>query len=225
MPLNSKDRVRVDGKFFRLGEKKFHVKGLAYGPFALSADRDYFPSQDVTRSDFQLITELGANVVRTYHPPPRWFLDLATEFGLKVFVDVLWEKNRCFLDSPKSRQAARDAVHRTVHDCAAHPAVFAYSLANEIAPDIVRWSGAPEVAAFLEELVAVARDADPGCLCTFCNFPPTEFLRVPSIDFLSFNVYLHQRKAFENYLYRLQMLAGEKPLLVSEFGIDSMREG
>jgi len=225
MPLNSKDRVRVDGKFFRLGEKKFHVKGVAYGPFALSADRDYFPSQDVTRSDFQLITELGANVVRTYHPPPRWFLDLAHEFGLKVFVDILWEKNRCFLDSPKSRQAARDAVHRTVHDCAAHPAVFAYSLANEIAPDIVRWSGAPEVSAFLEELVAVAREADPGCLCTFCNFPPTEFLRVPSIDFLSFNVYLHQFKAFENYLYRLQMLAGEKPLFISEFGVDSMREG
>ena len=26
-------RVSVDGKFFRLGEKKFYVKGVAYGPF------------------------------------------------------------------------------------------------------------------------------------------------------------------------------------------------
>ena len=30
----SADRVRVDGKFFRLGEKKFYAKGVTYGPFA-----------------------------------------------------------------------------------------------------------------------------------------------------------------------------------------------
>ena len=28
------DRVRRDGKFFRLGSEKFYVKGVTYGPFA-----------------------------------------------------------------------------------------------------------------------------------------------------------------------------------------------
>ena len=45
------------------------------------------------------------------------------------------------------------------------------------------------------------------------------------MDFVSFNVYLHQRAAYEKYMARLQMIAGEKPLLIGEFGIDSMREG
>ena len=42
----SHPRVRVDGKFFRLGEKKFHVKGVAYGPFALRETGDSFPTPE-----------------------------------------------------------------------------------------------------------------------------------------------------------------------------------
>jgi len=45
------------------------------------------------------------------------------------------------------------------------------------------------------------------------------------VDFLCFNIYLHQRKAWRAYLARLQMLSDGKPLLVGEFGIDSLREG
>ena len=109
--------------------------------------------------------------------------------------------------------------------CARHPAVFAFSVANEIPPDIVRWSGAQAVADFIDELVAEAKRADPECLCTFTNFPPTEFLRPQSVDFVCFNVYLHQRRRSGNYLARLQMLAEAKPLLLGEFGMDSLREG
>ena len=116
-------------------------------------------------------------------------------------------------------------MRRAVVACARHPAVFAFSVANEIPPDIVRWSGAQAVADFIDDLVLEAKRADPECLCTFTNFPPTEFLRPQSLDFLCFNVYLHQRQPFENYLARLQMLAEAKPLLLGEFGIDSLREG
>src|SRR5207237_1161353 len=49
--------------------------------------------------------------------------------------------------------------------------------------------------------------------------------RARSIDFVCFNVYLHHRKPFENYLARLQMLADTKPLVLGEFGVDSIREG
>src|ERR1041384_2942850 len=109
--------------------------------------------------------------------------------------------------------------------CAPHPAVFPLSVVNEIPSDVVRWSGARNVAQFIEELVDVAKAIDPDCLCTFGNFPPTEFLRPANIDFHCFNVYLHQRRPFENYLARLQMIADTKPLILGEFGIDSIREG
>ena len=45
------ERVRVDGKFFRLGQHKFYVKGVAYGPFALSADKDHFPSTALAKAE------------------------------------------------------------------------------------------------------------------------------------------------------------------------------
>ena len=48
---SSRPRVRVDGKFFRLGEKKFYVKGLAYGPFAPNAAGQPFASPEQTAAD------------------------------------------------------------------------------------------------------------------------------------------------------------------------------
>ena len=138
--LFGQKRVHVDGKFFRLGEQKFFVKGVGYGPFAPNSDNEPFASRAQTESDFKQIVELGANVLRVYNTPPRWFLDLASKYGLRVFIDILWNKERCFLDSEKAREFARAAIRETVEACVGHPAVFAYSLVNEIPADIVRWT-------------------------------------------------------------------------------------
>ncbi|HLH52309.1 MAG TPA: glycosyltransferase [Verrucomicrobiae bacterium] len=222
---SSQPRVSVGGKFFRLGEKKFYVQGLAYGPFAPDVRGSTFASPEQTAKDFQLIRDLQANTVRVYHVPPRWLLDLALENGLKLLVDIPWNKHLCFLDSHRHREEARHAVRQAVLECAKHPAVFAFSLVNEIPADIVRWSGTRAVADFIDELAGVAKEADPDCLCTFTNYPPTEFLQPQALDFACFNVYLHQPPAFGNYLARLQMIAEAKPLLLGELGIDSIREG
>ena len=217
-------RPFMDGKFFRAGEQKFFVKGVSYGPFARDRDDHALPAREQVQRDLRLIRELNANTLRVYHPPPEWFLDLAAEYGLRVLIDITWLKHLCFLDSPKLQREARDNVRKVVAANEGHPAVFAYNMANEIPADIVRWTGARRVNRFLESLVEVAKHTDPDCLCTFASFPPTEFLRPENIDFVSFNVYLHQRKAFENYLARLQMLADSKPLVLTEFGFDSIRE-
>ena len=221
----SASRVNADGKFFRLGGKKIYLKGLAYGPFAPNEQQEMFRSREHTALDFQQIRELGANLLRVYYVPPRWFLDLAAEHELKLLVDVPWPKHLCFLESEKSKAVARDAVRKAVAACQGHPAIFAYSVVNEIPAEIVRWSGVRAVTEFIDELVDDARSVDADCLCTFTSFPPTEFLRPQNIDFVCFNVYLHHRKPFENYLARLQMLADTKPLVLGEFGVDSIREG
>ncbi|HKQ39501.1 MAG TPA: glycosyltransferase [Verrucomicrobiae bacterium] len=218
-------RPFVDGKFFRAGEQKFYVKGISYGPFARDADDHALPPRGQVESDFRLIQELNVNTVRVYNPPPEWFLDVAAEHGSRVLIDITWPKHLCFLDSLKLQRQARENVRAVVAANKSHPAVFAYNMANEIPPDIVRWTGARRVSAFIESLVEDAKHTDPDCLCTFASFPPTEFLRPENVDFWSFNVYLHQRKAFESYLARLQMLADSKPLVLTEFGFDSIREG
>ncbi len=221
---SSRPRVVVDGKFFRLGEKKFYVKGIAYGPLPPNAQGQPFASPEQTAQDLDQIRDLGANVIRVYHVPPRWLLDLAETREIKVLVDVPWNKHLSF-DSAQRRAEACEAVRNAVAACSQHPAVFAFSVANEIPPDIIRWTGAKAAADFIDELVSVAKRVDPGCLCTYANFPPTEFLHPRAVDFVTFNVYLHNEPAFKSYLARLQMMADAKPLVLGEFGIDSIREG
>ncbi len=224
-PSNQSVRVSADGKFFRLGERKFFPKGVAYGPFRPNSQGEPFSSPEQTILDFQKIHALGANLIRVYHAPPQWVLDLAQNHGLRVFIDVPWTKQACFMDTEEGRQEARQAVYDAARNCASHPAVFAISVVNEIPADIARWSGPAEVAAFIDELVAIVKSINPDCLCTFGNYPPTEYLRPKEIDFWCFNVYLHRQRPFENYLSRIQTLADGKPLLLGEFGIDSIREG
>lgn len=222
--VSAQPRITVDGKFFRLGENKFFVKGIAYGPFPPNAMGQPFASPEQTAVDLDQIAQLGANVIRVYYVPPRWLLDMAQARNLKVFVDIPWSKHLCF-DSEERREQAREAVRRAVHACAHHPAVFAYSVANEIPADIVRWTGPNAVSEFIDELIFEAKRVDPDCLCTFSNFPPTEFLNPRDVDFVCFNVYLHNEIPFRNYLARLQMTAEAKPLVLGEFGVDSLREG
>ena len=217
--------VRTDGKFFRIGAEKFYPKGVTYGPFQPDDSGNVFPLPERVAEDFKLIQKLNANCVRVYHLPPRWLLDLAHEHGLKLFVDFPWPKHTCFLDDPTAMEEARRAAKSAAEALAGHPAVFALSLVNEIPPDIARWYGALRIERFLDELAGIVKQVDPARLVTFVNFPPTEFLQPVSVDFVSFNVYLHDLKPFTNYLDRLQSLAGEKPLVLTEIGMDSMREG
>lgn len=218
-------RITVDGKFFRLGEGKFYPTGVTYGPFSPNERGEHLPSSEQAAKDLDQIVELGANTLRVYHTPPKWFLDQAHERGLKLLVDVAWWKTGCFLDSEDGRTEARNAIREAVRSIDRHPAVFAISLVNEIAPDVVRWHGDKAVGCFIDELAGIAHEADPGVLVTFGNYPPTEYLSASNIDFVSFNVYLHEPEALKRYLSHLQMLADAKPLLISEIGIDSKAEG
>jgi len=218
------NRVRRDGKFFRLGDHKFHVKGVTYGPFKPNADGDPITSPDEARRDFQIIKDLGANCVRVYHIPPTWFLDLLESFGLKVFLDVAWPKNMAFVGDEDLTRQARAAVREAAERCGNHPALFAISVVNEIPSDIVRYFGPERVEAFVDDLCAVVKRHAPDCLVTFANFPTTEYLNPRGTDFVCFNVYLHNEQTFRNYLARLQNIAGEKPLMLGEYGIDTFRE-
>src|SRR5207237_10136212 len=103
-----------------------------------------------------------------------------------------------------------------------HPALFAYLVGNEIAPQMVRWLGVRRVTEFIEYLIALGRVLSPDVLFSYATYPPTEFLLLPHVDFYCFNVYLHQQADFERYLRRLQNLTEERPLILGEFGLDTI---
>src|SRR5262249_5763630 len=150
------------------------------------------------------------------------FFHLADRAGVSVFVDVPWLKHLCFLDSARARADARAAVRRAAELTRGHPSVLALSVANEIPADVARWHGPRRVERFLRDLAYLVKQTDPGRLVTFANFPPTEYLDLSFLDFATFNVYLHDRATFRRYLFRLQNLVGDKPLLLGELGMDTL---
>ena len=224
-PAQWTGKLEARGKFFFSGTGKVFLKGVTYGPFAPGADGTQFPDPDVVDRDLGLMVELGANTLRTFTVPPRWLLDRAAAHRVRVLAGIPWAEHVCFLDSKKLTDGIREAVAQAVDACADHPAIAAYLVGNEIPPDIVRWYGAPRVSAFLAELVDIVRHRDPGALVGYANFPSTEYLKTEFTDFLAFNVYLHNEYDFRRYLYRLHSLAGDRPLVLTEFGMDSLREG
>ena len=96
---------------------------------------------------------------------------------------------------------------------------------NEIPAPIVRWYGRRRIEAWLRHLYRVAKAEDPEALVTYVNYPTTEYLDLSFLDFICFNVYLETRESLQAYLARLQNLAGEKPLVMAEIGLDSRRNG
>jgi O-antigen biosynthesis protein len=220
-----RSRPRVAGKFFfHKGEKVF-VRGVTYGPFATGSHGSPFPERDQVARDFTAMRHLGANCVRTFTPPPRWLLDLAAEHELWVLVGLAWTQHACFLDSAEMVEGNHRLVREGVRGVAGHPAILAYLIGNEIPPDVVRWCGPERVRDFLRSLAEDVRAIDRDALISYANFPSTEYLDVDCIDFICFNIYLHEESAFRRYLARLQNLAEDKPLVLTEFGIDSIREG
>jgi glycosyltransferase involved in cell wall biosynthesis len=213
------------GKFFFAGPEKVLLKGVTYGPFAPAPEGHRFLDPERVEQDLAIVRELGANTVRTFTLPPRWLLDHAAGQGLRVLVGIPWAEHVCFLDSRDLTRSIRRTVAQAVEQCSDHPAVGAYLVGNEIPPDIVRWYGARRIAAFLRELVDIVKQRQPDTLVGYANFPSTEYLETEFTDFLAFNVYLHRPADLRRYLHRLHTLAGDRPLVLTEFGMDSIREG
>jgi len=221
----SAERIAADGKFLRVGDERYLVKGVTYGTFAPDAQGSQFPSRQQIAEDFGLMADLGINTVRTYTAPQRQLLDEAGRHGLRVMVGLPWSQHVAFLDNRSLKREIRQELASKVAELGDHPAVLAFALGNEIPPGVVRWHGRVRVEHFLRDLYETAKSASPEGLFTYVNFPPTEFLDLSFFDICAFNVYLHREAELRAYLARLQHVAGQKPLLLAEAGADSIREG
>lgn len=218
-------RPHVRGKFIFANDEKLYIRGVTYGPFRPDECGCEYYNREVVGNDFALMAANGINTVRTYTVPPRWLLDIAQQQGLWVMVGLPWEQHITFLDHPRQAQSIENRVREGVQICAGHPAVLCYSIGNEIPASIGRWYGRQRVERFLKRLYRAAKAEDPESLVTYVNYPTTEYLQLPFIDFVCFNVYLESQDLFEAYVARLQTLAGDRPLLLAEVGLDSRRNG
>jgi len=218
-------RPQVSGKFLVVDGEKFYVRGVTYGTFQPNEQGENYPEPAIVKRDFALMNSFGINSVRTYTIPPRYLLDLAQENNLKVLVGLPWEQHINFLDDSKRVKEIEQKVRQGVSVCANHPAVLAYTLGNEIPAPIVRWYGNKRIENFLKRLYQIGKETDAEALFTYVNYPTTEYLQLPFLDFDCFNVYLESKEKLEAYLARLHNLCGNKPLVMAEIGLDSNRNG
>lgn len=221
-----RQRPAASGKFLTLGGNKLYVRGVTYGTFRPDASGDEYPSRAVAEHDLSLMAAHGINAVRTYTVAPAWFLDAAAERGLWVLPSLAAERLVGHLNNGRRAQSRVEReTPRAVRPCAGHPAVLGYAVANEIPAPTVRWLGHKPVERFLEHLCDGVRDLDPAALVSYVNYPTTEYLELPFVDFACFNVFLEDPERLGAYLARLHNLVGERPLLMTELGLDSLRHG
>lgn len=223
--VTANGRPRVEGKFIFAGDEKLYVRGVTYGTFRPDANGQQFPSPEVVESDFAAMAANNFNAVRTYTVPPRWLLDAAQRYDLYVMVGLPWVQHVAFLDNKKQRLSNETRIRDGVRSCAGHPAILCFALGNEIPASIVRWHGAKRIERFIKRLYEIGRSEDSFGLFTYVNYPSTEYLNLPFLDFVCFNVYLEDQKRLEAYLARLQNIAGDRPLVMAEVGLDSRRNG
>src|SRR5438094_6000224 len=217
-------RPKAAGKFICVGEEKLYTRGVSYGTFRPNKSGNDFDFR-VAAADLAQMSANGVNAIRTYTPPPRWFLDLALQYGLRVMVGIPWEQHVTFLDDRTRADSIEERVRAAVRSCAGNPAVLCYVIGNEIPSSIVRWHGPRRIEKFLKRLYLAAKSEDPDGLVTYVNYPTTEYLDLSFLDLVCFNVYLESEERWARYLARLQNLAGERPLLLAEIGMDSQRHG
>jgi len=216
-------RPQARGKFFFVGDDKFWVKGVTYGTFRPNSDGDQYPKREQVAFDFKKMAAAGFNSVRVYTAPPIWLLDEAQAHGLRVMVGLWWDQYITFLDDPRRATRILEDLRETVAAYAGHPAILAYALANEIPASIVRWHGADRIERFLRDLYELFKREDPDALVTYVNYPTTEYLDLSFADFLTFNVYLETPEQLSAYLKRLHNIAGDRPVVMGEIGLDSSR--
>jgi glycosyltransferase involved in cell wall biosynthesis len=218
----AEQRVRVAGKKFLVGGCPFRVRGVTYGSFLPRADGHPFPATTVVRDDFAAMRSLGLTTVRTYAVPPPDVLDAAEESGLRLLMGLHYDDWRAGARTSwrTVADAGRRAVDEALEACTGRPgAVLGVVVGNEVPADLVRVEGIQRTSDLLSTLVAYVHEGDRDLLAAYANYPSTEYLDVEGADFLAFNVFLERLGDLQRYAAHLHVLAGNRPVVLSEVGL------
>ncbi len=207
----SDQRIAIGGKFFFSQEEKWFAKVATYG--------EALEKEDALRADFEVMAKAGWNTVQVAEVPPEWAFNLARELGLRFLVTISWDQNVDFLQAKSEAvKEAKDKLGQLVEERGDDPVLLGVLVADQIPTTLVRWMGPFRVQRTLGELIEMGEALKPTCLFSYSNSPATDYLRPPGQDFVSFQVELTDRADFRQYVRRLQLQAGDLPLLVRTKG-------
>ena len=223
--------LHIDGtRFVDAAGDAFRVKGIHYGPWrpGTGPAKGYpYPENALIEEDFALIRATAANTVLIFDPPAR-VLDLAEEFDLQVLY--------CFaLDwwaiGGDDHEALAEQVVATVRRLRDKSALMGWILGNEIPPEVLHARGSDTVVGGLYDLYQRIAQADTRHPVSHANSVLGKHLDLGFLDFVSFNVYPTWppevvAQGFGSYITDvLTPLARGRPLLLTEFGVNSIEAG
>lgn len=226
LPAILASRVATAGKYLQLADgTPFFLRGISYGPFAPNSQGEPFPEDERLIADLCHIASLGFNTVRIYELPTATLLSKAEALGLRLIVGIPWMEHVDFMSDRALQREIKTRIVEATRRLRDHTCIVAFLIGNEIEKTLVRWMGPERVRDFIESLIKTARRHAPQTLISYATYPSTEYLVPRNADLLAVNVYLEDREAFASCLSRLQNLAGNKPLLITEFGLDANTHG
>jgi hypothetical protein len=220
------DKILPRGRFFFHRDEKFFLKGVNYGPFAPSRAGVPFPEEAIVNRDFSLMAQSGVNCFRTFTLPPKWLLDLANSYGLRAIIGIPWAQHTYPISTriELKRKSATPSPAALRHAKTIPPSSL-ISSGTKSRPKSSAGTAARKFALFLAIWWIAQKTSIRGAFVSYANFPSTEYLETEFPNFLAFNVYLHHAEDFRHYLSHLHNLAGDRPLVLTEVGIDSIRQG
>lgn len=222
--------VRLAERQFVVDGEPYLIRGIHYGPWrpGTGPNKSYpYPDLKGIAEDFEAIRRANANTVLIYDAPPE-VLDLAEQHHLKVIY--------CFaldwfsIGGPNQTGITTGVVER-VTALRTKPALLAWLLGNEVGGHVLQTRGDAPIVTGLRDLYTAVKAADPAHPISHANWPPARHLDLRFLDFVSFNVYPLWppevvAMGFGRYVERvLRPIAGEKPLLISEFGANTIEAG
>lgn len=218
------DKVYKDGNLFT-------IKGINYGPWrpGTGPNKNYeYPSVAEIEEDLSLIKKANANTILVYDPP-AYVLQLAERNNLQVF--CTFSVNWYGFEDDSSFNAQERSIINRVNALKQSHALLGWIIGNEIPEHALLKYGNRFYEQAIRRIYDAIKKVDPVHPITHSNWPLAKSLDLSFLDIISFNVYPVWpteviSRGYGNYIHDiLKPIARSKPLLITEFGINSLESG
>lgn len=220
--------VQISGKQLIRNGKNFIVKGVDYSPWGPNTGpgQGQWPNFVQIKKDLELIEAMGCNVVSVVDPPEIFFeavkdTDLLVIYTFGIFQGQ-WENF-----GSKEFLKRGEAFFTTFEQLKDNEQIFLWLIGREITPLAAKKHGG-EIIHWIKNMADKMKSTSPGTMVSHGNWPPLKSLRMDFLDIICFDVYPGwppevSLRGFGNYIKDdLNPAAGRKPLLITEFGANSI---
>ncbi len=223
-------RLVPSGANLELDGKPFQVRGMHYGPWLPGTGPGGaapYPGPSVVDPDLDRIRALGVNTILV-DGAPSWVARHAWARGMVT----IYSFNIAWNDTTQAAFEARSGgIVAAIDSLRGTPGIVAWLIGHEVPDWVVTDLGRGRVEGRLRELATRVKQDDPTRPIGHGNWPPTRQLDLSFLDLACFNVYPAWPyevavRGYGPYLRDVLVPAARgKPLLITEFGINSLEAG